>query len=180
MTEKDLGKFGEFVINLSKFLSRYYNINSENSKKLSHEAFKEVFNLDSTPIYDIFVTDIIRGEKILVCDVDGIIRGYDNSYVNEKESEIIMNENDTSYADLEFKQMYEYFDVNGKKLTELSDYELDRLLDLSKKTRDDRTKNKVIKELKFRPESKPGSKQKKLEKVRKREFDNQKMKGDLL
>lgn len=180
MTEKDLDKFGEFVINLSKFLSRYYNINSENSKKLSHEAFKEIFNVDSIPVYDVLVADIIRGEKVLVADVDGIIRGYDNSYVNEEEREIIMEENDSIYADLEFKQWYEYFNVNGKKLTELSDYELDRLLYLSKKTRDDRTKNKVIKELKFRPESKPGSKQKKLEKVRKREFDNEKMKGDLL
>ena len=60
-------------------------------------------------------------------------------------------------------------------LEKLSDYELDQLLSESKKLKDERIKNKIIKELHFRPDSKPGKKSNLIEKVRKREF--KKIKG---
>ena len=92
--------------------------------------------------------------------------------------------NDTTEVndDLEFAEINDNNQNNDLQdnivtpdLEELSDYELNQLLIKSKRQKNERIKNRIIKELKFRPESKPGTKSNLIEKVRKREF--KKIKG---
>ena len=106
-------------------------------------------------------------------DAYGKVLGYRNPLIikltEENESFFITDINLGFEEDKEIEP-----DFSNLKLEELSDYELDRLLITSKKLKDDRIKYRIIKELKFRPESKPGAKQNLIEKVRKREFKRNK------
>lgn len=172
MTINEVIKCDNFIISISKFLNHYYYINSNNLNKLSHEVFMEIFNLRGISTGSIKLEEVLSGEIILVSDVYDRVFGYRNPLIinknEENESFFITNVNigiDNDYDDI---------DLNNINLGNLSDYELDRLLTMSKKLKDERIKNKIIKELKFRPDSKPGVKSSLLEKVRKREFNRNK------
>ena len=179
MTINEVDKCNDFIIGIRKFLSHYYYINVDSAEKLSHEAFMEIFGLKAISSGKIELEEVVSGRIILVSDTYERVYGYRNPLIIDK------TEDDREFfitdASIEFEQeTKDEIDLESVNLEELSDYELDRLLMRSKKSKDERVKNRIIKELKFRPDSKPGKKGNLIEKVRKREFDNEKMKGDLL
>ena len=168
MTVNEINSCDNFIISIGKFLSHYYYINNEKANSLSHEAFKEIFEVNSIPNHRIDLEDVVSGNVILVSDVYDRVFGYKNPLIlrkNDEETFFINNIN----LDIEDNSRVN-IDLGDIKLEELTDYELDKLLIESKKLKDERVKHKIIKELRFRPDSKPGIKQVILEKVRKREF----------
>ena len=174
MTEEDTIKYDNFIITIGKFLSHYYYINLSNASRLSHEAFIEIFNLKAIPTSNINFDKVISGEVLLVSDVYERVYGYRNPLIinhNEENEEFFIRN-----ANIEFEESKET-DFSSLNLEKLSDYELDQLLSESKKLKDERIKNKIIKELHFRPDSKPGKKSNLIEKVRKREF--KKLEGEI-
>lgn len=178
MTTNEVNRCDNFIINIGKFLSHYYYINGENLNKLSHEAFMEIFGLKAISTENIRLEEVTSGEVLLVTDTYGRVLGYRNPLIIKmtEENEIFFITN----ININFEEDLDELDIDSLKLEEFSDYELDQLLITSKKLKDDRVKYKIIKELKFRPESKPGVKQTLIEKVRKREFkrDKGEMKND--
>lgn len=173
MTTNEMNRCDSFIINIGKFLSHFYYISGENLSKLSHESFMEIFDLRAISTKNIKLGEVISGEVLLVTDVYGKVLGYRNPLIikltEENESFFITDVN------ISFDEEYSSdIDIDNLKLEDLSDYELDRLLVMSKKLKDERIKNRIIKELKFRPESKPGGKQTLIEKVRVREFKRNK------
>ena len=174
MTVKEINKCNNFIITIGKFLSHYYYINSSNANKLSHEAFMEIFEVDSIPNEDIDLDDVICGDIILVSDTYDRVFGYINPLIIKQEEQPNFF---ISGLDLDdYAANSDCIDLGNLKLEELTDYELDQLLTESKRIKDERAKHKIIKELKFRPESKPGTKQVILERVRKRELKKEEKK----
>ena len=172
MTEKEMNMYDNFIITIGKFLSHYYYINLSNASKLSHEAFMEIFGLKSISTSNINLEKVLSGDVLLVSDAYERVYGYKNPLIinhNEENEEFFIRD-----ANIEFEESKET-DFSSLNLEKLSDYELDQLLSESKKLKDERIKNKIIKELRFRPDSKPGRKSNLIEKVRKREF--KKIKG---
>ena len=175
MTIKEIDKYDNFIVSIGKFLSHFCYINSSNANKLSHEAFMEIFDIEGLNPKSIRLEDVLCGDIILVSDVYDRVFGYKNPLLirTEDEEEYFINNFEFEIEDKKT------IDLKGKKIEELTDYELDKLLIESKKLKDERIKHKIIKELRFRPESKPGAKQTLIEKVRKREFFRIKRKEDM-
>ena len=169
MTANEINNCDNFIISIRKFLSHYYYISGEDFNKLSHESFMEIFGLKAISTKNIKLDEVISGEVVLVTDTYGRVFGYRNPLIikmtEENEDFFITN------VSIDFEEeTYSEIDMNSLAFEKLSDYELDRLLMISKKLKDERVKHRIIKELRFRPESKPGGKKSLIEKVRKREF----------
>lgn len=173
MTLKEFKKVENYVITIGKFLSHYYYINGENINKLSHEEFTTILNIKPIPIDDVLLIEIITGEIVLVVDRNNYVLAFKNPLII-KQNEDVNNDFFITNASIDIlEEATENIDLENINISELTDYELDKLLVRCKEVGNDRIKNQIIKELRFRPESKPGIKQNLMEKQRIREFKKQ-------
>ena len=158
------------IISIGKFLSHYYYIGCKNINKLTHNEFTTMFNLKFLSIFDIEMSEVISGEKVLVTDKNGLVLAFENPLII-KRNEDISEEFYITNADITiFEEEKESIDLENIDFNELTNYELDKLLEVCKEKNNEKAKNKVIKELKFRPESKPGMRHNLVEKQRIREL----------
>lgn len=161
MKNKSLEK--KYIINISKFLYVYYHIKSKDSYKLTHEQIKEMLDISTMPNKCVNENDVLTGRTILVKDIEGTVRGYRNPLLHEKETESILECPDISFND-------DNITIKIDNIDSYSIHELEDLIKKCKKCHKDKTKNIIIKELHKRNNAHVESKEKKLEKVRKKEF----------
>jgi len=155
-------KTDNLIMNISKFLSIYYNLEGEVLKQLTHEQIQDMLDLKPVNYEDITIEDLLKGNVLLVKDSEREVIGYSNPYLDIKDSE-----NDDPYS------VMISFDKNPDvvidNINDYSRYELTELIKECKKAKDDKSKHTVIKELNRRDGREKHSKERKLEKVRKRE-----------
>ncbi len=171
MTIKEFKKVEKYKITIGKFLSHYYYINGDNLNKLTHTEFTLMFNIRYLSIFDVKMDEVTSGEVVLVTDRNGFVLAFKNPLIIKLDESTA----DSFYITNASIDMYEKkeLDLTNINFSELTDYELDRLLVICKEEGNEKYKNKVIKELRFRPESKPGMKQNLIEKEKIRELKKQ-------
>ena len=150
------------IISASKFLLIYHNIEGEGLNKLTHEQINEMFGASTVPFETVLTEDILTGKIILVKDGEGKIMCYENPLLvkedfEEKISSLIITFDKDPVIDI-------------RNINDYSDYELTELIKDCKKTKNDKDKNTIIKELNKREGKEKHSKERALEKVRKREI----------
>ena len=156
------------ILTISKFLGNYYNVEGIGLNKLTHDQIKAMFDLKSYSYDKITKDNIIEGKTLLVRDSDGVILGYKNPFLNKSDKECLDTFESNTRLDVT-GGVKEKMTIDDETLQCYSDYELGELIKVCKKNHNDQTKNLVIKELHKRKHN-VNSKEKKLEKVRKREF----------
>lgn len=150
------------IISISKFLFIYYNIEGDCLHKLTHQQIKEILGIKTLPNDAIKESSIASGRVILVKDTNDLVLGYRNPLLNTKE--ILDEEPINVKIDFEDNPI-----INTNDISDYSSYELTELIKTCKKTNNDKAKNIIIKELNKRDGTEKYSKEKIIEKVRKRE-----------
>lgn len=170
MTLKEFERVQNYKMSIGKFLSHYYYINGDNINKLTHYEFTTIFDLKYISIFDIEMSEVISGETVLVYDKNGLILAFKNPLIIKRNDDISEEFYITNAIINMFEEEKESIDLQNINISELTDYELDKLLEVCKERRNEKAKNRVIKELRFRPESKPGIRHNLIEKEKIREL----------
>ncbi len=169
---KNLKYYQNLVLTTSKFMANYYNIHEKNLKKLSHEYLQAIFpKITKATKEDSTRENILTGKIVLVKDCYHEIIGYQNPLVKidkiQMEKEPSNNELNIAFVDKPEEDTLQ--DLENIDLDNLSKYELEQLLKLSKSTNDSKTKRTLKKELYFDREN-HNTKKVALEKIREREI----------
>lgn len=157
------------ILSISKFLGNYYNVEGVGLNKLTHNQMKEMFDLRSYPYDKVTYNNVVKGKTLLVKDSEGVILGYKNPFLNKSDKECMDVFDSCTWLDVDNNEK-EKVTFEDDNLQCYSDYELGEIIKACKKSNNDQTKNLVIKEFHKRKQAKNNSKEKKLEKVRKREL----------
>ena len=157
------------ILTIAKFLGNYYNVEGIGLNKLTHNQIKEMFDLRSFPYDKINTNNVISGKTLLVKDSEGIILGYKNPLLNKSDKDCMDAFQNNTWLTVD-NVVSKKVSLEDDTLQCYSDYELDELIKICKKGHDDQTKNLVIKEFHKRKHAENNLKEKKLEKVRKREL----------
>ena len=154
----------DYILNMSKFLYIYYNIEGKGLFKLSHSQVKDMLDIKSLANDSINTNDVMLGKTLLVRDSEDIVLGYANPLVNID----IEEEERTSRLLIDFDQKINHIRIEN--LDDYSDYELEELINLCKKNKDEKMKCTIIKELHKRKGSLNKRKADKIEKIKKLEL----------
>ena len=158
---------------IQKFISKYYNISCTNSKHITHKVIEYLFGINPylriEGINAENIEDIRSGYIILVLDGENNLMGYKNPFL-EKD-----NEECKSIFDMQiFTEVHNAsnhpLNLREEDVISLETYELEELLQISKKRSDDVSKRVIIKELHKRKGLENNHKEEIIEKVRKREL----------
>ena len=155
------------IMNVSKFVRTYYNINSKGLNKLSHSDLKEIFCLKSVASKNINEDKVNRGIIVLVKDCHDHVLGYLNPFLKMKRKDIKESFDKDNSKKITFTEE-EKVHIDKEDLHDYSNYELEALLKQSKKTNDDRSKNMIIKEFKTRTKEEDNNKKATPVKVKKK------------
>jgi hypothetical protein len=130
----------KLTISMSKFLLDYYNIKGEVVNKLTHEQINEMLNLGQILDDNLSIEDVLTGKVLLVKDSEGKLQGYKNPLINKKD-----------YVDEEPSSVIISFEeepiINIDNIHDCTNYELEELIKDCKKTKNDKAKNAIIKDL---------------------------------
>lgn len=157
------------ILTIAKFLGNYYNVEGVGLNKLTHNQMKEMFDLRSYPYDKVTHNNVVKGKTLLVKDSEGVILGYKNPFLNKSDKECMDVFDSCTWLDVDNNEK-EKVALEDENLQCYSDYELGEIIKVCKKSNNDQTKNLVIKEFHKRKHAENNSKEKKLEKVRKREL----------
>jgi len=169
---KNLNKYYDMTLTISKFMSNYYNIKSKELNKLTHEDLKEIFpELIGVSFSDITDESVFTGEVLLVVDSDNIILGYLNPFLKDYEEHYETYEKNSDVHILFGidDEIVSIGEIDEEILNRLSLYELRELRRAAKKSKKHKAQRLVQTELYFRKEN-HNTKHEKQEKFKIREM----------
>ena len=157
-------------ITLDEYFVQYYNFPEGTFSTLTHKDVKKIMPLvKRKKSEEITKENILTGEIILVKDNKGIVLGYQNPFIDNNIEEVMEAQRENNNVHLIISVPDDVDELEEIKPEDLSIYELEQLLKVSKSHKEYKKARLVQKELFFRQETHDDTKRKKETRTRRKE-----------